>query len=126
MTSLAPSGALDDFTCGDPAPDLQFQLTLEPELTYRERLVSVVSTPHLDVVKDRCMYSGLSYSVDVALADIDHGKPIDSGYDHPLTGKPLDPWKPGKVGRKPICRCDLRDSGREWVESSEDSAASLK
>ena len=50
MAQLAPSGALDEFTCGDPVPAFQFQLTLEPERSDRDRLVSVISAPEIDLV----------------------------------------------------------------------------
>jgi hypothetical protein len=113
LNALAPGGALDEFTCGDPVPHLQFELTLKPERSLRERSVGVVSTPRF-ADKDRCLNFGLSYSVDVALADIDHGKPIDYGYTH-SDGTKAAPWTPGHVGRKPVCQCELRDSGHEWV-----------
>jgi hypothetical protein len=115
MMQLAPTGALDEFNCGEPVPTFQFKLTLEPEREYRERLVSVVSTPELDLVnKDRCLYSGLSHMTNVVLADIDRGKPVDYGYTN-SGGGTLEPWKPGHIGRKPVCLCDKRDSREEWV-----------
>ena len=120
-----PSGAMDEFTCGDAVPDFMFEMTLRAAGEWNERLVNVGYTPRLDVVDDRCMSFGLSYMFDVALTEIDHGPPVDYGYVNPHTGKKLEPYVAGPP-RKPICRCDLRSTGREWVAWSEQSAAELR
>ena len=118
--------ALADFTCGDPVPQVRYELTLKPEGEWNERLVSVGYAPDLDSsFKDRCLTRGISYVFEEMLAEIDTGPPIDYGYVNPSTGKPLGPYEKGE-NRKPICRCDLRDSGREWVAYSEKAAAELR
>jgi hypothetical protein len=71
------------------------------------------------------MSFGLSYLFDIAMAAIDHGPPVDYGYVNPSTGQKLEPYKRGPP-RKPICRCDLRNSGREWVAWSRQGADELK
>lgn len=118
--------ALADFTCGDDVPAMRYELTLEPEGEWNERLVSVGYAPDLDSsFKDRCLTRGISYVFEELLAEIDTGPPIDYGYVNPHTGKPLGPLE-RTANRKPICRCDLRDSGREWVAYSEKAAAELR
>lgn len=54
-----------------------------------------------------------------------HALVIHYGYVNPSTGKPLGP-QPRIQRRKPICRWDLRGSGREWVAYSEKAAAELR
>ena len=124
--------ALADFTCGDPVPPMRYEMTLQPEGRSNERLVEVGFAPDLypsnrePVDKYRCLTSGLSYVFEELLAEIDTGPPIDYGYVNPSTGQPLGPLPLRSENRKPICRCDLRDSGREWVAHSEEAAAKLR
>ena len=121
-----PSGALAEFACSDSVPDFLFEMTLQPAGADNERLVEVAYTPRLDNGgADRCLSFGLSYLFDVALADVDHGPPIDYGYVNPRTGEKLGPYVPGSP-RKPICRCDLQHSGREWVAWSQKRANELQ
>jgi hypothetical protein len=123
---FGPSGALEEFACGDRVPDFLFEMTLRPAKEYNERLVGVAYTPDLDAGgAQRCMSSGLSYLFHVALAAIDQGPPVDYGYVNPSTGQKLEPYISGPP-RKPICRCDLKNSGREWVASSQERAAELR
>jgi hypothetical protein len=123
---FGPSGALDEFACGDSVPDFLYEMTLEPAGEYNERLVDVAFTPKLDPTgPQRCMIFGQSYVFDTALAAVDHGPPVDYGYVNPSTGKKLGPYVSGPP-RKPICRCDLKNSGREWVAWSEERAAELR
>jgi len=123
---FGPSGALHEFACGDSVPDFFFEMTLRPAGEYNERLVDVGYTPRLDAGgRERCMSFGLSYLFDIAMAAIDHGPPVDYGYVNPRTGQKLGPYEPGPP-RKPICRCDLRNSGREWIAWSQQGADELK
>jgi hypothetical protein len=123
---FGPSGALAEFACGDSVPDFLFEITLEPAGEYNERLVEVGYTPRIDAGgAERCLSFGLSYLFDTALAEIDHGPPVDYGYVNPMTGQKLEPYVRGPL-RKPICRCDLRHSGREWVAWSQQRAEELK
>jgi hypothetical protein len=120
-----PSGAFAEFSCRDSVPDFRFEMTLEPAGEYNERLVDVGYTPRLDNGGvDRCLSFGLSYLFDTTLAEIDHGPPVDYGYVNPSTGEKLGPYIRGPL-RKPICRCDLRHSGREWVAWSQQAAEAL-
>jgi hypothetical protein len=122
---FGPGGELDEFTCGDAIQDFRFEMTLEPAEEYRERLVNVAYTPDLDAGgADRCESFGLSYLFNVALAEIDLGPPVDYGYVDPHTGQQLGPIATSPP-RKPICRCDLRHLGREWVAWSEERANEL-
>lgn len=121
---LNAAHAFDQFTCGDPAPDFRFELTLRPQGEYNERYVSVGYTPNVDVVHDRCLSFGLSYLVDSVFFPIDTGPRVKYGYVNPETGKPL-PDEEHTMPRKPVCRCDLRDSGGEWVMFSPEAAAAL-
>jgi hypothetical protein len=122
---FGPSGALLEFACRDSVPDFRFEMTLEPAGEYNERLVDVGYTPRLDVGgADRCLSFGLSYLFDTTIAEIDHGPPVDYGYVNPSTGEKLGPYIRGPL-RKPICRCDLRHSGREWVAWSQQAAEAL-
>jgi hypothetical protein len=121
-----PSGALAEFACRDSVPDFRFEMTLEPAGEYNERLVDVAYTPRLDNGGvDRCLSFGLSYLFDTTLAEIDYGPPVDYGYVNPSTGEKLGPYVRGPL-RKPICRCDLRHSGREWVAWSQKLAEELR
>ena len=121
-----PSGALAEFACRDSVPDFLFEMTLQPAGTYNERLVEVGYTPRLDGGgADRCLSFGLSYLFHVALDEIDHGPPVDYGYVDPRTGERLGPYVPGPP-RKPICRCDLQHSGREWVAWLQQRAKELQ
>src|SRR5258705_9980199 len=104
---------------------MRYELRLRPAGEWNERLVNVGYAPDLDLNKDRCLYNGISYVFDQALSEIDLGSPIDYGYVDPHTGKPLGP-SPRSQPQKPVCRCDLRDSGREWVAHSEQAAAELR
>lgn len=123
---FGPGGELNDFTCGDSVPDFLFEMTLRPAGEYNERLVSVGYTPQLDMPgAQRCLSFGLSYLFDVAMREIDHGPPVDYGYVNPSTGTKLGPYVPGPP-RKPICRCDLRHGGREWVAWSQRGAEELR
>ena len=124
--------ALADFTCGDPVPPMRYELTLQPEGRSNERLVEVGYAPDLDppphvlVDKNRCLTSGISWVFNELIAEIDTGPPIDYGYVNPSTGKPLGALPLRSENSKPICRCDLRYSGREWVAHSEKTAADLR
>jgi hypothetical protein len=121
-----PSGTLDEFACGDSVPDFLFEMTLRPAGEYNERLVNVAYTPDLDNGgTQRCMSFGLSYLFHITLPEIDHGPPVDYGYVNPSTGEKLGPYVSGPP-RKPICRCDLKNSGREWVAWSQNRAAELR
>jgi hypothetical protein len=123
---FGPSGAFAEFACGDSVPDFRFELTLKAAAEYQERLVSVGYTPEIDDGgAERCLSFGLSYLFDTALAEIDHGPPVDYGYVDPHTGKKLEPYVRGPL-RKPICRCDLQHSGREWVAWSPQRAEELR
>ena len=123
---FGPSGALNDFACGDSVPDLRFEMTLRPAGEYNERLVDVAYTPRLNPAGvQRCMIFGMSYVFDTALAAIDHGPPVDYGYVNPSTGQKLGPYVSGPP-RKPICRCDLKNSGREWVAWSQQRAEEMR
>lgn len=116
MQQFTSDGSLNDFTCGDPAPQFRYFLRLMPESRRNERLVDV---SHLPTVSPggptRCLSFGLSYFVNRAAFDIDRGDPVDYGYRDPHTGKKLGP-EPRRMPRKPVCRCELRGSGKEWVE----------
>ena len=122
---FGPSGALTEFACGDSVPDFRYELTLKAAGEYQERLVSVGYTPQIDGLAERCLSFGLSYLFDTALAEIDFGAPVDYGYVNPHTGEKEGPYVRGPL-RKPICRCDLRSSGREWVAWSEQRAEELR
>jgi hypothetical protein len=123
---FGPSGALAEFACGDSVPDFRFELTLKAAGEYQERLVSVGYTPRFDEAgAQRCLGFGLSYLFDTALAEIDFGSPVDYGYVNPHTGEKEGPYVRGPL-RKPICRCDLKNSGREWVAWSEQRAEELR
>ena len=117
-------GELNDFTCGDPPPRMEFELTLEPEGEWNERLVHVAYSPKIDEGQDRCVAFGLSYVVEQALAEVDHGPPIDYGYRR-FGGKKQPPYVSGPP-QPPICLCELRDSGHEWVAFSAKQAAELR
>jgi hypothetical protein len=45
---FGPSGALEEFACGDRVPDFLFELRLRPAKEYNDRLVGVAYTPDLD------------------------------------------------------------------------------
>lgn len=122
---FGPGGALAEFACGDSVPDFRFELTLKAAAEYQERLVSVGYTPRIDGGAERCLSFGLSYLFDTALAEIDFGAPVDYGYVNPHTGEKEGPYVRGPL-RKPICRCDLRHSGREWVAWSQQRAEELR
>jgi hypothetical protein len=124
LSRLSPRREFDQFTCGGSAPEIRFALTLEPAEEYRERIVDVAYVPHVDYVTDRCLAFGLSFLVDSVFAGIDTGPRVDYGYVNPRTGARLPPYK--FEVRKPICRCDLRGTGREWVAWSPQAAAALK
>jgi hypothetical protein len=121
-----PSGAMNEFACGDSVPDFLYELRLRPAGGYNERLIDVDYTPDLNPAgPERCLLFGQSYLFDVAMAEIDHGPPVDYGYINPSTGQKLGPYVHGPL-HKPICRCDLRNSGREWVAWSQERADELK
>jgi hypothetical protein len=123
LMQIDQRGELQPFTCGDRPPRMEFELTLEPEGQLNERLVSVAYSPEIDGNTDRCLQFGLSYVVEGALAEVDHGPPIDYGYTS--AGKKTGPYVRGPR-RAPICVCELRQSGREWVAFTEESAAALR
>jgi len=125
LMQIDSRGELQPFTCGDPPPRMEFELTLKPEGTWNERLVSVGYSPQIDNNTNRCLSSGLSYVVAGALAEVDHGPPIDYGYTDPLSGKKTGPYVYGPR-QAPICLCELRHSGREWVAFTEEAAAELR
>jgi len=126
VTSEETRNALSEFTCGDPVPAMRYELRLKPSGTWNERLVNVGYAPDLDgSFKDRCLTKGISYVFNQALQEIDLGPPIDYGYVDPHTGKPLGAL-PRTKPQKPICRCDVRGAGREWVAHSEKAAAELQ
>jgi len=125
LRQINERGELQPFTCGDPPPRMEFELTLEHEGPLNERLVSVGYSPRLGYDTNRCLAFGLSYVVGGALAEVDHGPPIDYGYTNPLTGKKTGPYVHGPR-RAPICVCELRQSGREWVENTEEKSAELR
>lgn len=123
---FAPSGALSEFSCGDTLPPLSMSVELRPGAEYEERRVILDYLP--DLAKDnnyRCLERGINYLFEDAVRAVDHGKPIDYGYVNPMTGRPLyDPeWE---SNQKPICRCDLRGTARNWVAYTEKSAAELR
>jgi hypothetical protein len=123
---FASSGALNDFNCGDSLPPFRMSAELIPEGEYRERQVSLHYVPDLVRMNEyRCLDRGIDYLFEQAVREIDLGPPIDYGYKSPSTGKPLyeAEWD---QPRKPICRCDLRASGREWVAYSDRAAAELR
>jgi hypothetical protein len=123
---FGPSGALNEFACGDSVPDFLYELDLQPAGEYNERLIDVDYAPDLNPAgPERCLLFGQSYLFNVAMAEIDHGPPVDYGYVNPRTGEKLGAYVRGPI-RKPICRCDLKDSGREWVAWSRERADELK
>jgi hypothetical protein len=101
-------------------------MRLGPAGELQEGLVSLGYSPAIDhAFKDRCLSSGLFYLLRQAFFEVDTGPPIDYGYVNPSTGEPIPPRQRTPPG-KPICRCDLRDSGREWVAYSREMAAELE
>lgn len=123
---FASSGALSEFTCGDTVPSLRMSIKLIPEGRYDERRVVLNYLPDLTKMDAyRCLDRGLDYLFDETVRGIDVGPPIDYGYKNPSTGAPLYTGESNQ-SHKPICRCDLRNSGREWVAYTEKSAAELR
>ena len=90
--------------------------------------VRVDAAPAASVGTDRVpvssLSSGLFYLLERTFNEVDWGPPVDYGYTNPRTGMPLVAEK--SVPRKPVCRCDLRHSGREWVAYSEKGAKELQ
>ena len=121
---LNAAHAFDQFTCGDAAPTFRFELTLRPQGEVNERYVSVAYAPAVSVTEDRCLSFGLSYLVDSVFFLIDTGPRVNYGYVNPSTGQPLPDDMPS-APRKPVCRCDLRHAGGEWVAFSQAAAAAL-
>jgi hypothetical protein len=121
---LNAARAFDQFTCGDEAPTFRFELTMRPQGEVNERYVSVAYTPAVDVTEDRCLSFGISYLIDSVFFPIDTGPRVKYGYVNPLTGQPL-PDGEISMPRKPVCRCDLRHAGGEWVAFSPAQAAAL-
>jgi hypothetical protein len=121
---LNAAHAFDQFTCGDDAPAFRFELTLRPQGEVNERYVSVGYSPAVNANEDRCLSFGLSYLIDSVFFPIDTGPQVKYGYVDPLTGQPL-PDEEMTPPRKPVCRCDLRHSGGEWVAFSQAAAAAL-
>ena len=121
---LNAAHAFDQFTCGDDAPTFRFELTLHPQGEVNERYVSVGYTPAVDVSEARCLSFGISYLIDSVFFPIDTGPRVKYGYVNPSTGQPL-PDEEISLPRKPVCRCDLRHAGGEWVAFSEAEAAAL-
>jgi len=123
---FAPSGALKEFSCGDSLPALPMSVELIPEAEYEERRVTLEYLP--DLTKDdnkRCLDRGISYLFQQAVRQVDHGPPVDYGYVNPSTGRPLYSAEWDSTP-KPICRCELRGTGREWVAYTEKAAAELR
>lgn len=121
---LNAARAFDQFTCGDDAPIFRFELTLHPQGDVDERYVTVAYTPAVDVSEDRCLSFGISYLIDSVFFPIDTGPRVKYGYVNPSTGQPL-PDEELTEPRKPVCRCDLRHAGGEWVAFSQAQAAAL-
>jgi hypothetical protein len=97
---------------------------LRPGAEYEERRVLLEYLPSLDN-GNRCLEAGIGYLFDETVRSVDHGPPVDYGYVNPLTQKPL--YRPEWDRRsRPVCRCDLRATGREWVAYSEERAAELR
>ena len=119
---LNAAHAFDQFTCGDEAPTFRFELTLRPQGEVNERYVSVGYAPEVDVNEDRCLSFGISYLIDSVFFPIDTGPRVKYGYVNPLTGQPL-PDEEMNPPRKPVCRCDLRHAGGDWVFFSQAEAA---
>lgn len=119
-----PSGILSEFSCGDTIPQFSMSADLRPGGEYEERRVILEYLPSLDE-NNRCLDRGIDYLFEEAVRGVDHGPPIDYGYVNPSTRKPLysPEWE---HNNKPICRCDLRGTGRECVAYTEKSAAELR
>jgi hypothetical protein len=117
--------AFDQFTCGDRAPTFRFELTLHPQGELNERYVSVAYAPAAAGNENRCLSFGISYLIDSVFSLIDTGPRVKYGYVNPSTGQSLPEAEP-RAPRKPVCRCDLRHSGGEWVAHSPAQAAALR
>jgi hypothetical protein len=121
---FGPTGMLSEFSCGDPVPALTMSVELRPGGEYEKRRVILDYLPTLDD-KNECLDRAVDYLFEDAVRGIDRGPPVDYGYVNPSTGKPLysSEWE---HKQKPICRCDLRGTGREWIAYTEKSAAELR
>jgi hypothetical protein len=115
---------LSEFSCGDALPGLAMSVELRPGGEDEDRRVLLRYLPSLDT-NNRCLERGIDYLFEETVRGVDHGPPIDYGYINPSTGKPLysPEWE---QPNKPICRCDLRATGREWVAYNEKGAAELR
>ena len=118
------SEMLSEFSCGDPLPGLSMSVELRPGGEYEERRVILAYLPRLDD-KNQCLDRGIDYLFEEAVRSVDHGPPVDYGYVNPSTRQPLysPEWE---HNNKPICRCDLRGTGRDWVAYTEKRAAELR
>ena len=105
------------YTCGDPAPRIDFSVSIFERAEYQERHVLVQPRPNPSPSgRERCLMFGLDYEIDRELNAIDHGEPINYGYHDPHTGKefPASVYE-RKPMQQPVCDCAKRDSQGEWV-----------
>ncbi|MEO8198753.1 MAG: hypothetical protein ABI689_18720 [Thermoanaerobaculia bacterium] len=108
---------LTPYNCGDPVPHVDFTTSLWPDGTYQERHVLIQPRPMFSPGgRERCLEFGLGHLIDLEVARIDRGEPIQYHYRDPLSGKDLllsaeEPEEP----REPLCDCAKRDAGGEWV-----------
>jgi hypothetical protein len=108
---------LGAYTCGDPSPRISFTVSIKEAAEYQERQVLIQPRPVPSPVgRQRCLMFGIDYELALELAEIDHGEPINYRYKDPHTSKE---FPPGVYQRKkpvqPVCACENRDSGNEWV-----------
>jgi hypothetical protein len=115
LSTTAFQDRLRAYTCGDPPPQISFQLSLVEAAEYQEREVLIRPTPNPSPTgRQRCLSFGLDYELDREIAALDHGPPIDYHYKDPHTGQELTP-KTTRDSTPPVCDCSKRDSNGEWV-----------
>jgi hypothetical protein len=108
------SSALARYNCGDPVPKFGFQVILRRKTPDGARRVEVSYSPPISPAgRTRCLFFGMGYLIDKAIAKID---PIKT-----FTLTHVKPWgeeftvEVDRIVRGPHCDCSKRDSGEEWV-----------
>jgi hypothetical protein len=117
LSSQAFQNRLLKFNCGDPLPPLEFTVSLWREAEFQERHVLIQNRPTFSAGgPERCAAFGLSFLLDIEVAWLDHGPPINYHYHNPLTGLEFPPADYLRDSPKaPQCDCSMRYGKEEWV-----------
>ena len=121
LLALDASGAMNEFRCpGDTVPHFRFRMTFHEEGPLNERLISFGYTPPVEYWgAERCVNLGLRYLVERTFAQVDSGPSVEYGYTR-STGEQIPTEEIGErhARWRPTCRCDERETNREWVTLS--------